>query len=337
MISSVRSPGATPQHPRPRARRGAAAGSGIDVPVDEHIGLACWSGLSSVMECAHRHDDIEVNLAEGGALTYLFGGVPVEIAPGTAAAFWAAVPHQLVRAPAHTRVHWITIPLDRFLRWGLTDGLVGRLLQGQPLVAATSAGTLDASGFERWSADLSTGDPELRDIALLEIQAWIRRLARGATPVEAVADAEAASGGETAVERAATMARFIAERFREPLTVADIAAAVHVHPHHAMGVFRNVVGTTLGAYLTQCRVAEAQRLLLTTGAGMAEIAHAAGFGSQSRFYSCFTAACGEPPGAYRRRHEEARQPSSEAPRDASASSVSRNTVHSSMGTAPRDR
>nr|WP_238341919.1 helix-turn-helix domain-containing protein [Actinopolymorpha rutila] len=130
------------------------------------------------------------------------------------------------------------------------------------------------------------------------------------------------------------MARFIAERFRDPLTVADVAAAVHVHPHHAMGVFRNVVGTTLGAYLTQCRVAEAQRLLLTTGAGMAEIAHAAGFGSQSRFYSCFTAACGEPPGAYRRRHDEARQP---PPSTVSASSVSRNTVHSSMGTAPRER
>ncbi|SFG59485.1 AraC-type DNA-binding protein [Actinopolymorpha cephalotaxi] len=326
--------------------------------MDEHIGLACWSGLSSVMECAHRHDDIEVNLAEGGALTYLFGGAPVEIAPGTAAAFWAAVPHQLVRAPAHTRVHWITIPLDRFLRWGLTDGLAGRLLQGQPLVAATSPGTLDASGFGRWSADLATGDPDLRDIALLEIQAWIRRLARAATPVERVTHADAADragtdggeaygddthggeshGGETAVERAATMARFIAERFRDPLTVADIAAAVHVHPHHAMGVFRNVVGTTLGAYLTQCRVAEAQRLLLTTGAGMAEIAHAAGFGSQSRFYSCFTAACGEPPGAYRRRHDEARRPTpQDVPRDVSASSVSRNTVHSSMGTAPSER
>jgi AraC-like DNA-binding protein len=139
----------------------------------------------------------------------------------------------------------------------------------------------------------------------LEIQAWIRRLARHASPVD---DLPSASGGETTdsdgttVGRAAAMARFIAVRFREPISVGEIAASVHLHPHYAMTVFREVVGTTLGAYLTQCRVAEAQRLLLTTNATMGEIAHASGFGSQSRFYSCFTTACGVPPGNYRRRH-----------------------------------
>ncbi|GAA5003100.1 helix-turn-helix domain-containing protein [Actinopolymorpha pittospori] len=282
-----------------------SAPSTLRAPVDDQFGLACWSGRSRLMECAHRHDDIEVNLAEGGELTYLFGGVPVEIASGTAAAFWAAIPHQLIRAPAHARVHWITIPLGRFLRWGLTGALVGRLLQGQPLLARTESGSLDASPFGRWADDLATGDPDLRGIASLEIQAWIRRLGRHAAPMD---DVSAAGGGTTSdsdgttVGRAAGMARFIAVRFRDPISVGEIAASVHLHPHYAMGVFREVVGTTLGAYLTQCRVAEAQRLLLTTSATMGEIAHASGFGSQSRFYSCFTTACGVPPGSYRRIH-----------------------------------
>ncbi len=272
-------------------------------PVDDRYGLACWSGQARLMARAHRHDDIEVNLAEGGSLTYLFGGVPVEIAPGTAAAFWAAVPHQLVGAPEETRVHWITIPLGIFLRWGVAGALVGRLLQGQPLLASAGIDTTglgDVAGFARWSSDLADGDADLRTIALLEIEAWVRRLARHAGPV--LAEHTHPDSDEASVPRAAAMARFVAARFRDPISVGDVASSVHLHPHYAMGLFRSVVGTTLGAYLTQCRVAEAQRLLLTTDATMSEIAHAAGFGSQSRFYSCFTAACREPPGAYRRRH-----------------------------------
>lgn len=275
--------------------------------MDDQYGLACWSGHAAVMERAHRHDDVEVNLAEGGSLTYLFGGVPVEIAPGTAAAFWAAVPHRLIDAPEHTRVHWITIPLDIFLRWGLADTLVGRLLQGQPLLARAAGrtdgmgGLVEVARFGRWSSDLADGDSDLRAIALLEIEAWVRRLARNAGPVEPH-DHVAGGSEEARVARAAEMARFVAARFRDPITVGDVAASVHLHPRYAMGLFRGVVGATLGAYLTQCRVAEAQRLLLTGDATMTEIAHAAGFGSQSRFYSCFTTACGEPPGAYRRRH-----------------------------------
>jgi AraC-like DNA-binding protein len=66
-----------------------------------------------------------------------------------------------------------------------------------------------------------------------------------------------------------------------------------------MTLFRETVGTTLGAYLTRCRMAEAQRLLLTTGMTTSEIAHAAGFGSQSSFYAHFTRSCQVSPSAYR--------------------------------------
>ncbi|WNY34019.1 helix-turn-helix transcriptional regulator [Curtobacterium flaccumfaciens] len=66
-------------------------------------------------------------------------------------------------------------------------------------------------------------------------------------------------------------------------------------------MFRQDVGTTIGEYLTRCRVAEAQRLLATTSMTTSEIAHAAGFGSQSSFYAHFTRACGSAPGAYRAR------------------------------------
>ncbi|MFC8943273.1 hypothetical protein ACFT1B_34880, partial [Streptomyces griseoincarnatus] len=64
-------------------------------------GLLGWAGRPILMGVAHQHDDLEINLvAEGGTMLYLFGGVPVEVGPGCVAAFWAAVPHQLVASSA---------------------------------------------------------------------------------------------------------------------------------------------------------------------------------------------------------------------------------------------
>lgn len=65
-------------------------------------------------------------------------------------------------------------------------------------------------------------------------------------------------------------------------------------------MFRRTVGVTLGQYVTMCRVAEAQRLLLTTSLRVTEIAEAAGFGSLSSFYEHVSAACGMTPREYRR-------------------------------------
>ena len=90
------------------------------------------------------------------------------------------------------------------------------------------------------------------------------------------------------------------DHHRSPIAVADIAACVHLTPSHAMTVFRRTAGVTLGDYVTMCRVAEAQRLLLTTSMTVTEIAEEAGFGSLSSFYEHVSAACGVTPREYRR-------------------------------------
>ena len=66
-----------------------------------------------------------------------------------------------------------------------------------------------------------------------------------------------------------------------------------------MTLFRRTFGLSIGAYLTQYRVADAQRLLATTDARIVDVALAAGFGSLSRFYAAFGQACGRSPRAYR--------------------------------------
>lgn len=261
--------------------------------------LVGWAGRPVLMDTAHQHDDLEINfVAEGGPMLYLFGGVPVEIGPGSVAAFWAAVPHQLV-ANVATRAHWVHVPFATFLGWGLPRALVGRLLSGMPLIAPPSAAMeSDSANFTRWVADLSSAQPERRRILLLEVEARVRRLALDA-PQE---PSHQHSGGDPALRHAVAMVRHIAEHFREPLTVADVAGAARLHPNYAMTHFRKIVRTTIVDYLTRCRLAEGRRLLITTELPIATVASESGFGSVSRFYTAFKAECSVPPAVYRRRH-----------------------------------
>lgn len=263
--------------------------------------LAGWAGRPSLMDRAHRHDDIEVNLvAEGGPMLYLIGGGLVEVPQGSVVVFWAAVPHQLIANDAE-HVHWLHLPFDRFLSWGLPEPLVARLLSGVPAISAPSqADPTDPAKFTQWAADLATGQTEPRRIAMLEIEARIRRLTMAAFGDPADPDV----GYDPALRQVVAMARHIAVHFREPITVAEIAAAANVHPSYAMAQFRKVVRTTIGDYLKLHRLAEARRLLATTDLPVNRVATASGFGSLSRFYRAFTDACGIPPARFRRERRE---------------------------------
>ena len=273
--------------------------------VDQTFGFRCWSGVPTAMPRAHRHDDIEVNVARGAELVYLFGGRAVRIGPGQIAAFWAAMPHQLVACTPGATVAWLTVPLAMFLGWPFPGAARAALLQVRPLVSGASApadAAADTDAFARWARDLADGSTERHEIAALEIQACLRRLALAADDpkpaLAAAADGSGQAGRELA--HAATMAGFVARHYADPIEAADIAAAAHLHPHYAMAVFRRAVGTTLGRYLSQCRVAQAQRLLVGSDLPVTAVAQAAGFTSASRFYAVFAQTCGVSPGNYRR-------------------------------------
>ena len=268
----------------------------------ETMEAAYWShrGPAPLMPSSHRHDDLEINLVLDGHLDYRFGGAPVSVHAGEIALFWGWTPHQLVGDGTGTgEFRWVHIPLSEVLAWGLPDHDLGAMLLNRPVVVPTDAAGRDVeSMLGSWQRDFADDGAEI--IANLEAQALVRRLLRHHRNA---VDLRPGGGHGTAdaMHRVIDMVRFVVDRFREPIGVADVAAAAHLHPHHAMAVFRQDVGTTILEYLTRCRVAEAQRLLATTSMTTSEIAHAAGFGSQSSFYAHFARACGGPPGEYRAR------------------------------------
>ena len=97
------------------------------------------------------------------------------------------------------------------------------------------------------------------------------------------------------------MTGLIQQRFAEPLSLEDIAAAGNVSRTQCCLLFRCYVGHTPNEYLTERRIEEAKRLLSQTDGAIAQIARACGFASASYFISVFRARMGVTPGMYRER------------------------------------
>jgi len=275
--------------------------------VDRHtFGVECWRGPVQPMVRAHRHDDIEVNVADVD-LTYVIDGRPHILPAGSVSMFWAARPHRLTSSAEAGRQAWVTIPLASALAWGLPGETIGRLVHGEVLSTraghplAAGGGSEWAERVERWQRELhATGaHAEVsRRVALMEIEAAASRWAWAADVAEG-----AVTGAlqRPVTGHAGAMLAYLSAHAHEDVDVSDVVVHVHLHPQYAMTVFRRAVGVTVGEYLAQCRVAHAQQLLLSTALAVPDVGFAAGFRSLSQFYDRFGKLCGESPGAYRRR------------------------------------
>jgi AraC family transcriptional regulator len=84
------------------------------------------------------------------------------------------------------------------------------------------------------------------------------------------------------------------------LSIAAVAAACRLTPNHFGRCFKRSTGDTPYQYLTQLRLEEAKRLMLTAQRSLAEIALACGFGDQSHFTRTFSRNVGMSPAAWRR-------------------------------------
>ncbi|RZQ63431.1 helix-turn-helix domain-containing protein [Amycolatopsis suaedae] len=89
------------------------------------------------------------------------------------------------------------------------------------------------------------------------------------------------------------------ERMADSLTLADIAAEVHLSVYHFVRTFKDVTGQTPYRFLTRLRIEEAKRLLRDTDLPIAQIAARCGFASPGALSTAFTRHTGTRPSAYR--------------------------------------
>ncbi|MFD0711993.1 helix-turn-helix domain-containing protein [Paenibacillus sp. GCM10027626] len=93
---------------------------------------------------------------------------------------------------------------------------------------------------------------------------------------------------------------YIRERYKEGVTLNDMAAYLHMSPWHFSKVFHEAVGITFSKFVLQIKMNEAKRLLAQTHMKVYEIAEAAGYQDARHFVKTFKEVEGMTPGQYRK-------------------------------------
>ncbi len=93
---------------------------------------------------------------------------------------------------------------------------------------------------------------------------------------------------------------FIEERYREPISLKDVARAVSLSPGHLTTVVRRKTGRTVQKWISERRMAEARRLLVETDLAVEEVGRRVGYVDAGYFVRSFRRAHGATPLGWRR-------------------------------------
>ncbi len=94
---------------------------------------------------------------------------------------------------------------------------------------------------------------------------------------------------------------YVRQNYARDLSLAEIAAAAGMHPHHLSRAFRATTGQGLWQFVLECRVREAMRLMNRSRTlPLSHVATACGFESYSQFVAAFRKFFGQLPSEHRR-------------------------------------
>ena len=97
-----------------------------------------------------------------------------------------------------------------------------------------------------------------------------------------------------------SLTEWISLRLSQPMSIEQVALKAGYNKWHLQRMFRRVRGTTINAYIRNCRLERASEELLQTTLSITEVAQRNGYNSQSSFSRAFTQRFSVTPTEYRR-------------------------------------
>jgi AraC-like DNA-binding protein/quercetin dioxygenase-like cupin family protein len=254
----------------------------------------------------HWHDHLEIALVLEGQGAFHFGRRALPAAPGDVFLIDNSQPHvALADAEGSLRLLLVLFRPELIAGPGCRELDLGYLAPFQVDGRAASAKVCGeselAAGLAPVLRDLQRTwerhDPAERHLldATLRCALGLVIRDRGARSADAAARAAADRR-----EQIRPVLAYVDRHCRESITLEDVAGVVHVSPSRVRHVFKDVTGVGFKEYVTNVRVAEAKRLLLSTCLSVAEVAQAVSYTNLSQFYRVFYRSCAMSPGEYRR-------------------------------------
>lgn len=267
--------------------------------------LAPAAKVSAMEQHVHRvalhwHDFYELVHVTGGRASHRVNGVEHDLAPGSTFLLTPADFHEIT-ALSREPLTYVNVVIDPWLVHERFDDLV-------PAAVARGARMLSpapelAPDFRRLLVESRLDPPGATQLMQAVVECLLIELSRrrGEEPETPPADR---SFREHADVRKAVL--FVDHHFREPLTLAGVAAQAHLSPNYFSERFREVTGTSFQSYLQQRRLTFAQSLLASTRLGVTEVCRAAGFNNLSHFGRAYRNRYGVSPTASRSAGDTAR-------------------------------
>ncbi len=254
----------------------------------------------------HWHDHLEIAQVLDGRGDFLFGRRALTAEPGDVFFIDDSQPHVARARPgASLRLLLLLFRPELIAGPGCRELDLGYLA---PFRIDERTASPRVRGGSALASELAPVLRELREIWERQDPAEYHLADATLRRVLALVNRQRRSDPRTAGMRAASDRRerirpvlaYVDSHCREHITLDDVADAVHVSPSRVRHVFKDVTGVSFREYVTQVRIAEAKRLLLTTDLSVADVARAVSYTNLHQFYKVFHRSCAMSPGEYRR-------------------------------------
>ena len=255
----------------------------------------------------HGHRFYELLVIERGRGEHRLAGRSIPVAAGDVFLVAPGETHDLSRLE-HPRGFLVLFELDAL---GLTGEVLTHLPDEllllsfvRPQGLETGHIRLNAAQLKAWSIRLAALEHELlrRPLGFIEAsRALLTLLLIEAARLTSRQLEHVSTASKPLLQR---VFRLIEDRFREPISLIDVARAVERSSAHLTDVMRRETGRTVLEWIIERRLSEARRLLLETEDRIEEVAQAAGFRDAAYFARQFRQRNGITPQAWRRAQQQ---------------------------------
>jgi AraC-like DNA-binding protein len=243
----------------------------------------------------HWHEFYEIHLVLAGEGIHVLNGVPYPMARGYFVLLTPADFHEVIPRPG-TSINLFNLMFSDDM---LSDELCGLLFSNSTPYSTVFAGddlaALEAE-FRRIWAETTERLPGYR----LLIQGALDRILVDAARANRAGIPVRAGDGPADRRQLSNTLIYIQHHFREPLSLAQVAAHAHLSPSYFSDHFHRAIGVPFQSHLQDVRLRFARSLLAVSDMPVTAVCTASGFANLSHFGRAFRRKYGLPPRAFRK-------------------------------------